>query len=97
MACGFGGGLMHKDLCGFLTSGIMALGLYAGMQQTERAEGKKLCSKSSNQYWDWWTSMAPIHCSEIRTEGTSRKTCMRLGQLAAAKVEELIKSAKTVS
>lgn len=109
LASGFGGGLYHKDLCGFLTSGVMAIGLSSGMLEKERAEGKEHCKQNVKQYWKWWTSMAPLHCSEIRQEdtgskkGTSSKEstgykiCQRLGQLASVKIEELIKPAKAVS
>jgi len=97
LASGFGGGLYHKDLCGFLTSGVMAIGLSAGMLKKERAEGKEHCKQKVKEYWKWWTSMAPLHCSEIRKEDTSRKVCRRLGQLASAKIEELIKPAKAVT
>ena len=31
VAGGFGGGMGHQDLCGFLTAGIMAIGLHAGL------------------------------------------------------------------
>ena len=97
LASGFGGGLYHKDLCGFLTSGVMAVGLSSGMLKKERAEGKEHCKQNVKQYWKWWTSIAPVHCSEIRKEETSSKedtgykVCQRLGQLASAKIEELIK------
>jgi hypothetical protein len=100
IASGFGGGLYHKDLCGFLTSGIMAIGLSSGMLNKERLEGKEHCQQNVKQYWKWWTSMAPLHCSEIRKEDASSKedtgykVCQRLGQLAAVKIEELIKPAK---
>ena len=97
LASGFGGGLYHKDLCGFLTSGVMAIGLSAGMMKKERAEAKEHCKQKVKQYWKWWTSMAPLHCSEIRKEGTSSKVCRRLGQLAAVKIEELIKPAKAAN
>lgn len=91
VASGFGGGMYNKDLCGFLTSGIMAIGLRAGMLEKDR-EGKKDFVKSLvNLYWKWWTSQAPLHCSEIRKKGTSSKVCRRLGQLAAVKIEKLIK------
>jgi len=96
LASGFGGGLYHKDLCGFLTSGIMAIGLSAGMLKKERAEGKEYCKQKVKEYWKWWASMAPLHCSEIRKEGTSSKVCQRLGQLAAVKIEELIKPPEAV-
>lgn len=91
ISAGFGGGLYHKDLCGFLTSGVMAIGLKAGRLEKDRKEKKDQVKSSVNQYWKWWTSQAPLHCSEIRKEGTSSKVCRRLGQLAAAKIEEMIK------
>lgn len=97
LASGFGGGLYHKDLCGFLTSGIMAIGLSAGMLKKERTEAKEHCKQKVKEYWKWWTSMAPLHCSEIKKQGTSSKVCRRLGQLAAVKIEELIKPAKAAT
>lgn len=97
LASGFGGGLYHKDLCGFLTSGIMAIGLSAGMLKKERTEAKEHCKQKVKEYWKWWTSVAPLRCSEIRKEGTSSKVCRRLGQLATVKIEELIKPEKAVS
>ena len=102
LASGFGGGLYHKDLCGFLTSGVMAIGLSSGMLKKERLEGKEHCQQKLNQYWDWWASTAPLHCSEIRKEGSSEedpeyRVCQRLGQLAAVKIEELIRPAKAAT
>lgn len=99
LACGFGGGLYNKDLCGFLTSGVMAIGLSAGMLKKERKQKKETCKQLVKQYWMWWTSIAPLHCSEIKKEdtsskkGTTYKACIRIGRLASAKIEELIKSA----
>jgi len=92
-AAGYGGGLYHKDLCGFLTAGIMGIGFSAGMLKKERKVAKEYSSRLVKQYWKWWISQAPLHCSEIRKKGTSSKVCRRLGQLSAAKVEELIKAA----
>ena len=94
LACGFGGGLYQKDLCGFLTSGVMAIGLSAGMMKEERKQKREICRELTKQYWKWWASMAPIHCAEIRKEGTSKKVCNRIGQLASAKIEGMIKPAK---
>lgn len=91
IACGFGGGMGQKDLCGFLTSGYMVIGLSIGMLKKDRDEAKKQCGERVREYWKWWASKAPHHCAEIRKEDTSPKVCRRLGQLAAAKVEELIK------
>ncbi|UCC40311.1 MAG: C_GCAxxG_C_C family protein [Candidatus Aminicenantes bacterium] len=103
IASGFGGGLYHKDLCGFLTSGVMAIGLSSGMLKKERKEGQEHCRQKLDQYWEWWSSTAPIHCSEIRKEDTGSKEdpeykiCRRIGQLAAVKIEELIKPAKAAT
>jgi C_GCAxxG_C_C family probable redox protein len=96
-AAGFGGGLYHRDLCGFLTGGVMALGLAAGDLKMERKEAKKKSAMSVSVYWKWWKEMAPIHCSEIRKKGVSSNVCSRIGQLAAAKTEELIISIKNKS
>jgi C_GCAxxG_C_C family probable redox protein len=90
IASGFGGGLFHRDLCGYLTGGIMALGLRSGMLDKERKEAKEHCKRLVKEYWKWWNTQAPLHCSEIKEEGTSSKVCMRLGLLAAAKTEELL-------
>lgn len=91
MAAGFGGGMYHKDLCGFLTAGIMAIGVSVGMLNKERNDAKEIGSQKVKEYWTWWTSQAPLHCSEIRTEGTSSNVCQRLGQIAAVKIEGLIR------
>lgn len=93
-AAGFGGGMYHKDLCGFLTAGIMAIGLSSGMLDKERREAKDLCGAQVKEYWKWWQSVSPLHCAEIRTEGTNASVCRRLGQIAAAKTEDLIKRVK---
>jgi len=90
-ACGYGGGMAHKDICGFLTAGFMAIGFAAGELDIERKEAKKYCSRLVNQYWDWWKTVAPLHCVDIRKPGVSSKVCRRLGQLSAVKIEELIK------
>jgi len=89
-ACGFGGGIGKGDLCGLLTGGIMGLGFAAGELGEERSEAKMKCSGMVDQYWRWWLSQAPLKCKDIRTPGTSSKVCVRLGKLAAAKVQNLI-------
>jgi hypothetical protein len=94
VAAGFGGGMYHKDLCGFLTAGIMAIGLSSGMLNKERQEAKDHCGEQVKEYWKWWQSKSPLRCADIRTEGTSSSICRRLGQIAAAKTEDLIKIAK---
>jgi hypothetical protein len=93
-AAGFGGGMYHKDLCGFLTAGIMAIGLSSGMLDKGRKEAKDHCGMQVKEYWKWWRSISPLRCADIRTEGTSSSVCRRLGQIAAAKTEDLIKQVK---
>lgn len=90
LAAGFGGGMLHRDVCGFLTGGCMTLGLAAGMLDKERIEAKEWNKQMVDTYWTWWTSQAPLRCADIRKEGTSGRVCRRLGLLAAAKIEELI-------
>lgn len=90
VSAGFGGGLYHKDLCGFLTAGVMAIGFSSGMLNKERKEAKDHCAQQVKKYWKWWQSVAPLRCADIRTEGSRSNVCRRLGQMAAAKTEELI-------
>jgi len=90
VASGFGGGMYHRNLCGFLTAGIMAIGVRTGMLDAPRKEAKEQGKEWVKSYWTWWVSQAPLHCSEIRREGTTSQTCRRLGQLAAVKAQELI-------
>ena len=92
VASGFGGGLYHKDLCGFLTAGIMAIGFSSGMLGLDRKEAKSRGGELVKDYWKWWESVAPLRCADIRKEGTSSKICSRLGQLAAARIQELLAS-----
>ena len=92
-ASGFGGGIGHKNLCGFLTGGVMAIGFSVGRLNVGREEAKEIWVKKVDDYWKWWPSLAPYHCSEIKTEGRTSEVCKRVGRLAAAKVEELIRQA----
>ena len=93
-AAGYGGGVQHKELCGFLTGGVMGIGYAAGSLKMDREAAKKLCGKAVNQYWDWWMTIAPLRCGDIRKPGVDPKVCRRLGRLASAKAEELIKTLK---
>jgi hypothetical protein len=93
VAGAFGGGLNNKDLCGFLTGGEMAIGIYSGDLKLERKAAKKICGQKGQEFWQWWISEAPLHCAEIREGRTDVKVCRRLGKLAAAKIEDLIRPA----
>lgn len=91
---GFAGGLGHQDLCGFLTSGVMAIGLHAGDLKMEKTAAMMHCNQMVHEYWAWWQENAPIHCAEIREgrEPMDFKVCERLGRLATAKIESLLKA-----
>jgi hypothetical protein len=91
-AAGFGGGMGHQDLCGFLTSGIMAIGLHTGDLEMEKRAAKTHCGRTVREYWRWWLETAPLHCSEIREGRRSFDVCHRIGRLAAAKLESLFKA-----
>lgn len=93
VASGFGGGIGHKDVCGFLTGGVMAIGLSVGKLKVGREEAKEIWVKKVDEYWKWWPSLAPYHCSGIKTEGRTSEVCKRVGRIAAAKVEDLIRQA----
>jgi hypothetical protein len=90
VAAGFSGGLGHRDLCGFLTAGVMAIGLAAGTLQVERKVAKKRSRLMVKQFWQVWSSMAPLHCSEILEGRKGYKVCDRLGRLASAKLEQIL-------
>jgi hypothetical protein len=93
VAAAFGGGLNNRDLCGFLTSGEMAIGVYSGDLKLDRNAAHDICSQKSREFWQWWLSVAPLHCAEIREGRTDYRVCQRLGKLATAKIEELVKPA----
>lgn len=91
-AAGFGGGMGHQDLCGFLTSGIMAIGLHAGDLEMENNAAKRQCGRTVHEYWTWWLQAAPLHCPEIREGHQDFNACHRIGRLAAAKLESLFEA-----
>lgn len=93
MAGAFGGGLNNKDLCGFLTSGEMAIGIFSGEQKLERKAATEVCNRKGREFWQWWISEAPLHCAEIREGRTDFKVCRRLGKLSSAKIEDLMRPA----
>ena len=89
-AAGFGGGMYNRDLCGFLTGGIMALGFASGMLKMPRKEAKEYCGDLVEKYWDWWGLQAPYRCAQIREGQTTYAVCMNQGLLSAAKINELL-------
>ena len=92
VAGGFGGGVGHQDLCGFLTAGIMAIGLHAGSLKIDAKEAKARCGQKTNEFWSWWASTAPLHCRNIREGRKDFNVCHRLGKLASIKLESILKA-----
>lgn len=92
VASSFGGGIGRSDLCGLLTGGHMAIGVSAGMIHKEVRERQKYSREMSNKFWEWWESLAPIHCRELRPK-YDKDGYSRMIQRVALKVEELIKPA----
>ncbi|UCG86311.1 MAG: C_GCAxxG_C_C family protein [Gemmatimonadota bacterium] len=90
----FSGGFGKGDLCGLLTGGLMAMGIAAGKLHQGRAELKQFARGLKDEYWDWWTSRGPVHCSELQQRYDGSEQFMRMMQRAAAKVEELIEPAR---
>jgi hypothetical protein len=89
-AAAFGGGMGQKDICGFLSAGLMAIGTAAGQLKMARPEAKKICARESKAYWQWFQPVSPIHCAAIRPPGSSGDICRRLGQLSTAKINRII-------
>ncbi len=63
------------------------------LDKVVRKAAKDICGQKSREFWQWWLSVAPLRCAEIREGRTGLKVCQRLGKLAAAKIEELLRPA----
>ncbi len=66
VATGFGGGIGRKDLCGYVTGGVMAIGLFAGSTKGGDMAGRQKCQRLTKEYVDWWAQANPLHCGEIK-------------------------------
>jgi len=85
IATGFGGGMGREDLCGYVTGGVMAIGLFAGPTKGADKEGRKKCQRLTKEYVDWWAKSYPLHCGEIK-QPCDYKT---MGAKASAFLQEL--------
>ena len=65
-ATGFGGGIGRKDLCGYVTGGVMAIGLFCGAAKGGDKAGRQKCQRLTKEYLEWWAKSAPLHCGEIK-------------------------------
>jgi C_GCAxxG_C_C family probable redox protein len=65
LATGFGGGMGQKNLCGFLTGGFMAIGMFAGPTKGSDKESRKKCQQFCKEYFEWWSQNYKLTCEEI--------------------------------
>jgi hypothetical protein len=87
----FGGGVGKRDLCGFLTGGLMAIGFAAGEGRVDRAEVRRVGREASNAYWDWWLTRGDLHCMGPGTTHETSEEFLRMSQRAAVKLEDVMK------
>jgi hypothetical protein len=83
----FGGGIGKRDLCGFLTGGLMAIGVAAGQKYSDRNLVHQTGRRASNAYWDWWRSRADLHCMAPGTTHENSEQFVRMAQRTALKLE----------
>jgi C_GCAxxG_C_C family probable redox protein len=93
-AAGFGGGLDQGDLCGMITGGIMGLGVVAHKYLKDSKEIKEYVEYASAEYWNWWKSMAPVRCDELKKRYEGAEKYLRMGKRATSKLDELIQVVK---
>jgi hypothetical protein len=86
----FGGGVGKRDLCGFLTGGLMAIGIAAGRKYPDRQSVHTAGRAASNAYWDWWVTRGDLHCMGSGTTHDTSEEFLRMSQRAAVKLEEVI-------
>jgi hypothetical protein len=86
----FGGGVGKRDLCGFLTGGLMAIGIAAGAKYPDRRQLHTVGRRASNAYWDWWLTRGDLHCMGPLTTHEGPEEFLRMAQRAAVKLEEVM-------
>jgi len=89
LATPFSGGMGQRDLCGFLSGGVLAIGLLFGRTKPDENAKKGKCISLASEYYKWWNSNFPLHCSDIRKFG-GKEMCTQNGRRAARYLEELI-------
>lgn len=90
----FSGGFGKGDLCGFFTGSMMAIGIAARKLHEDRSEMRAFANPLRDEYWDWWNSRGPLHCSDLREMYDGSDQFLRMGQRSVAKLEELIAPAR---
>jgi len=77
------------DLCGFLTGGVLALGLLFGRTKGEERVKRGKCRSMTSEYYNWWKGNFSLHCSDIRKLGV-KGGCKTVGRKASSCLEGLI-------
>jgi hypothetical protein len=86
----FGGGVGKRDLCGFLTGGLMAIGFVAGDKNADRAKVHHVGRTASNQYWEWWMTRGDLHCMAPGTTHENSEEFVRMAQRCGVKLEAIL-------
>jgi len=86
----FGGGVGKRDLCGFLTGGLMAIGIAAGDRYPNRSQVHTVGRRAANAYWDWWLTRGDLHCMGPLTTHDTPEEFVRMAQRSAVKLEEVM-------
>lgn len=86
----FGGGVGKRDLCGFLTGGLMAIGFASGQKYTDRQMVHQVGRRASNAYWEWWLSRGDQHCMGYGTDHEDSEEFVRMAQRGALKLEGVL-------
>lgn len=66
IATGFGGGMLQKDLCGYVTGGVMAIGLFSGAAKGNDKASREKCGRLVKEYTGWWAKSYSLHCGDIK-------------------------------
>ena len=75
IATGFGGGMLQKDLCGYVTGGVMAigLGLINYNPRTDNPEARKVVTAATKQFYRWFEAeIGHARCYDIRDSKLGR-------------------------
>ena len=83
----FGGGVGQRDLCGFLTGGLMAIGFASGEKYQDRRVVHQVGRRASNAYWEWWVGRGDLHCMGHGTNHEDSAEFLRMAQRAAVKLD----------
>ena len=89
VATPFGGGMGQKDLCGYLTGGYMAIGLFAGAKKGNDNAARQKCSRLAKEYYEWWAKNYPVHCKDINKSRTEPCDYKAMGQKASVFLQTL--------